>query len=635
MRFTEADFSSQGSQSQPDRTSCSFNGQSYPNGSIIKAFLSSTVPNGQTCTSEERRCVDGTLSGSYLFASCAPNAPAACLFNGRTVASGSAIKGYQQSSVPFGQTCVSEDRTCTNGILSGTYNFETCNVGGAASCLFNGQSVAHGASVRAYTTSTVPYGSVCQESTRVCNNGVLSGTGSYATCSVNAPASCLFNGQTIPHGGSVKGYQNPSVPFGQSCVSEDRNCANGNLGGSYSFASCSAGAPSSCLFNGQTIAHGQSVTAYASSSVASGQSCVSQSRICNNGALSGSYAYSSCSVNAPASCLFNGQTIAHGQSVTAYASSSVSYGGSCSGQTRTCNNGLLSGSYNYASCSMESPLSCYFNGQTIAHGQNVTAYASSSVAPGQSCSSQTRTCNNGSLSGSYLYSNCTVSSPVSCYFNGQTIPHGSFVTAYAANSVPYAQTCQSEIRSCNNGTLSGSYGYSSCSTQNAAPCNYPGGPISWGAYGCSTNVPAVTLAHGETRSVASTSSTGDGIITYSCSNGNFQEIGNTCTPKGCGKFDSATKCQVYTYCANGRLLYAQEEYPITHVDVSAPVGQTVEITQEKISFLDPSITLTRWDRGLIFKCEATGWKALTNGSCAVRKTVPDSSDRNCTWDPNY
>jgi hypothetical protein len=56
------------------------------------------------------------------------------------------------------------------------------------------------------------------------------------------------------------------------------------------------GSAKSCTFNGKTIANGSSVTAYLASSVSSGQSCSSQARACSNGTLSGTYAYASCSV---------------------------------------------------------------------------------------------------------------------------------------------------------------------------------------------------------------------------------------------------------------------------------------------------------------------------------------------------
>ena len=58
----------------------------------------------------------------------------------------------------------------------------------------------------------------------------------------------------------------------------------------------SGGSAKSCTFNGNTIASGSSVTAYLASSVPSGQTCKSQARACSNGTLSGTYAYASCSV---------------------------------------------------------------------------------------------------------------------------------------------------------------------------------------------------------------------------------------------------------------------------------------------------------------------------------------------------
>ncbi len=54
------------------------------------------------------------------------------------------------------------------------------------------------------------------------------------------------------------------------------------------------------------------------------------------------------------SCSWNGGTITHGSSVTAYQAPSLPYGSSCTSQTRTCSNGTLSGSYQYASCTVES-----------------------------------------------------------------------------------------------------------------------------------------------------------------------------------------------------------------------------------------------------------------------------------------
>lgn len=50
-------------------------------------------------------------------------------------------------------------------------------------------------------------------------------------------------GATVIHGASVTAYQNPSVPNGQQCVSESRTCNNGTLSGSYQYETCSPAAP--------------------------------------------------------------------------------------------------------------------------------------------------------------------------------------------------------------------------------------------------------------------------------------------------------------------------------------------------------------------------------------------------------
>ena len=139
-------------------------------------------------------------------------------------------------------------------------------------------------------------------------------------------------------------------------------------------------------------------------------------------------------------------------------------GGACNAESRICSNGVLSGTYQYTSCVVD----CSFNGAVIPHGGNVQAFAAASVPSGSSCASQQRTCNMGTLSGSYVYSSCLVQQPsggtASCSFNGQTVLHGASVYAYATSSVSMGDSCLNyrEARVCNNGSLSGSYDYSLC-----------------------------------------------------------------------------------------------------------------------------------------------------------------------------
>lgn len=452
-----------------DYANCTFNGQTVLHNGSVTGFQNSTPAYGSSCVSQVRRCNDGVLSGSYQFGSCNVQGPASCLFNGQTIAHGANIEAYQNSSVAYGSSCVAESRTCDNGVLSGSNAFASCNVAGPASCLFNGQTVAHDSNVNAFSNSSVAFGQSCVAESRKCNNGVLSGSNSYASCSVEAAASCLFNGQTIAHGQSAQAFQNSTPAYGSSCVAEQRTCENGVMSGSYQYGSCNVGAAASCLFNGQTVAHGQSVPAFPSSSVSFGEMCISDSRTCDNGILSGSNQFATCTTTQAASCLFNGQTIAHNQTVQGFATSTVGFGESCVAEERSCYNGVLDGSSPYASCTVAQPASCLINGLTIAHGQSTILFKDASVAYGQSCEPESRICSNGSLSGSYSQGSCVVEEAKTCSFNGQVVADGATVQAYSSSSVPYDQTCSSETRTCSNGVLSGSNNIASCTVAPQPP----------------------------------------------------------------------------------------------------------------------------------------------------------------------
>ena len=117
--------------------SCSFNGLEVASGSAVPAYATSHVPVGQTCATEFRACDSGNLTGSYNYSACTVDtaAGAACAFAGAPVASGASVTAYLSSSVAAGQSCTSQTRTCTNGALSGSYNFSNCSVSTiAASC---------------------------------------------------------------------------------------------------------------------------------------------------------------------------------------------------------------------------------------------------------------------------------------------------------------------------------------------------------------------------------------------------------------------------------------------------------------------------------------------------------------------
>jgi hypothetical protein len=58
-----------------------------------------------------------------------PAPAASCVFNNLALASGASVIAYQTAMVPYGAQCASQSRTCQNGTLSGSYQYASCAVG--------------------------------------------------------------------------------------------------------------------------------------------------------------------------------------------------------------------------------------------------------------------------------------------------------------------------------------------------------------------------------------------------------------------------------------------------------------------------------------------------------------------------
>lgn len=101
------------------------------------------------------------------------------------------------------------------------------------------ESILHGESIVAYRNQTYPCGETCENETRTCNDGTLSGTFTNETCNAVCLDCSLPWGGILPHTQSVTAYYNASVPYGESCSSETRTCTSGILSGTYTSSSCS------------------------------------------------------------------------------------------------------------------------------------------------------------------------------------------------------------------------------------------------------------------------------------------------------------------------------------------------------------------------------------------------------------
>lgn len=99
-------------------------------------------------------------------------------------------------------------------------------------------------------------------------------------------------------------------------------------------------------------------------------------------------------------------------------------------------------------------------GMPIQNGEVVTAYLNPQATPGMGCNSEVRVCLDDQLSGSYQFQSCQENQ--GCYGPMGYVPEGGSVTAYLNPVEQNGGQCQSEMRVCSLGILSGSYPFTSC-----------------------------------------------------------------------------------------------------------------------------------------------------------------------------
>jgi hypothetical protein len=112
----------------------------------------------------------------------------------------------------------------------------------------------------------------------------------------------------------------------------------------------------------------------------------------------------------------------------------------------------------------------------------------------------------------------TTRAALNCTLGGVTVTHGASRTFYAATSHTSCASV-SQTRTCNNGTLSGSgsYQYASCAT--VANCTVAAG-TTWVVNGYTCFAPStISIAHGSTGSATDSTYIITGSATWYCSNG--------------------------------------------------------------------------------------------------------------------
>lgn len=156
------------------------------------------------------------------------------------------------------------------------------------------------------------------------------------------------------------------------------------------------------------------------------------------------------------------------------------------------------------------------------------------------------------------------------------LSHGAVVTGYAAASVPCESSCTSETRTCHNGNLSGSYANTGCTPAACANCTVPAGHT-WTVSGKTCTNPTVrNITHGSTGSATDSTAPTTGSATWGCNNGSYSlQAGATCVA-------SCTVNAGTTWTVGGNSCTVSSSFSIAHGASAGTTDSTAPTTGSAI-----------------------------------------------------
>ena len=132
----------------------------------------------------------------------------------------------------------------------------------------------------------------------------------------------------------------------------------------------------------------------------------------------------------------------------------------------------------------------------------------------------------------------TIITHVSCTLSGQTVNHGESITAYSEQTIgafaTYACTDRQQSRTCNEGVLSGDAGYQYPSCVKGTPNNCSA-VASYTYNGHTYSIPELNHGSGTTNLISTPVSENNGTFTYTlstieCNDGNYASVNENAAP---------------------------------------------------------------------------------------------------------
>lgn len=162
-------------------------------------------------------------------------------------------------------------------------------------------------------------------------------------------------------------------------------------------------------------------------------------------------------------CLYYGNSVLPGATVSGFLASTAMYNVGCKPVVATCDGTTGNLTMNPVPfCQVEYYRTCSFKGQTYQPGDMVTGFEKATVPFGETCKTVTSLCSQETGEFSGVTESCEVLPPVACRLGEVEVPNGESIVAYESISDKLCEEVSSEVRTCSNGVLSGSYPNTEC-----------------------------------------------------------------------------------------------------------------------------------------------------------------------------
>jgi len=181
------------------------------------------------------------------------------------VSSGASVTAYQDSSVAPGNLCASENRTCTNGTLGGTYAYASCTVTTVPAFYVSPSGSDSNAGTLPAPFLTLGKAQAAMRASATIKTSYLR-TGTYAETAASGTSNCYQGGTAAINLGSADDGETWSYypPDGFASAVLDGGSTSTTTGIACAFA---ANGASNLTFIGLQIQHFQYAGVYASSSI--------------------------------------------------------------------------------------------------------------------------------------------------------------------------------------------------------------------------------------------------------------------------------------------------------------------------------------------------------------------------------